>query len=972
MAFQLSPGVLVTEEDRTTVVPSVATTAGAFSGAFQWGPVEQVTTVNSENSLVEQFGKPSDDTAGYFFTAANFLSYGNNLQLVRVVDKGAAKNAVGTPTGSVTDVTIISSPDTFSQSDTFTVTFDEPGDPNGTRAEGTAILSQGGIINGIRVTNPGFGYSQVPNVLILGGGGTGATAIATLQFGRVVFIVMADGGNNYTQSSNIVISGGGGSGATANLILTYSLAYANVISGGTDYTNNTTINLLDAPAAGSNAEVSPIIGFPLDSITVDVEGNAYIDGNVTVTISGGDGTGAVGNIQLGANGEITAITLDDVGSGYIVAPNVIITRNDEANANASINATATAALSSNGTIKGVLFVTNGTGYLSTPNVEILRNEPNVEGANAEITFELGYGSINSVIITDQGNNYSSLPDLIFNRNNALGGANALGIPRVESSISSIVLTSSGEGYISDPIVSIIPSDFDNPSNGATASVTRTFSVADVLITNNGTGYSTAPAITITTSVPSGSSITANTTVTTQGVLITNSDVYDQNFSSGGLLYGAFAAKYPGELGNSIRISMADADTFASWAYASQFDSAPGTSSYVTDRSGSNDEMHVIIIDASSEWTGVPGTVLEKFAFVSKASDAKNTDGSSNYYKEVLNGRSRYIWWLNHPVGTTNWGTTSASKIFSSLTTAYNRVLSGGISGDSVSAANVSTGYNVFANDELYDVSLIPMGPTSDVATVNAVIGIAESRRDTIVFVSPPLSAVQNTLTPATSIRGYRDSITSSSFAVLDSGWKYQYDRYNDKYRFVPLNGDIAGLTARTDYIADPWFSPAGYNRGIIKNVVKLAYSPSKTDRDELYKRGVNPVVTFPGQGTILFGDKTLQARPSAFDRINVRRLFIILEKAIATASKFQLFEFNDPFTRAQFRNLVEPFLRDVQGRRGITDFRVICDETNNTDEIVDRNEFVADIFIKPARSINFIRLNFVATRSSVSFEEVGA
>jgi phage tail sheath protein FI len=187
-----------------------------------------------------------------------------------------------------------------------------------------------------------------------------------------------------------------------------------------------------------------------------------------------------------------------------------------------------------------------------------------------------------------------------------------------------------------------------------------------------------------------------------------------------------------------------------------------------------------------------------------------------------------------------------------------------------------------------------------------------------------------------------------------------------------LNGDIAGLSARTDYIADPWFSPAGYNRGVIKNVVKLAWSPSKADRDTLYKKGVNPVVTFPGQGTLLFGDKTLLARPSAFDRINVRRLFIVLEKAIATASKFQLFEFNDAFTRAQFRNLVEPFLRDVQGRRGVTDFRVVCDETNNTGEVIDRNEFVADIYIKPARAINFIQLNFIATRTGVSFEEVGA
>jgi len=217
---------------------------------------------------------------------------------------------------------------------------------------------------------------------------------------------------------------------------------------------------------------------------------------------------------------------------------------------------------------------------------------------------------------------------------------------------------------------------------------------------------------------------------------------------------------------------------------------------------------------------------------------------------------------------------------------------------------------------------------------------------------------------------YRNSLTSTSYAVLDSGYKYQYDKYNDVYRYVPLNGDMAGLCVRTDDIRDPWFSPAGFNRGIIKNTVKLAFNPNKAQRDLLYKNGVNPVVTFPGQGTLLFGDKTLLAKPSAFDRINVRRLFIVLEKAIATAAKFSLFEFNDQFTRSQFVNLVEPFLRDVQGRRGIYDFKVVCDESNNTGEVIDRNEFVGDIYIKPARSINFIQLNFVAVRTGVEFSEV--
>ena len=454
-------------------------------------------------------------------------------------------------------------------------------------------------------------------------------------------------------------------------------------------------------------------------------------------------------------------------------------------------------------------------------------------------------------------------------------------------------------------------------------------------------------------------------------MIENEEVYNNEFASGGFGYGSFAAKYPGTLGNSIKVSFADNDSFSGWQYASQFDAAPNTSSYVSGRGGSSDEMHIIVVDNDGKISGTKNSILEKFSFVSKASDSKNSDNSTNYYKNVINNQSKYIKWIDHPAQGTNWGGSSTTT-FVELTANVTTTLSGGVDGASVSAANVQAGYELFSNDELYDVSLIPMGPTTNIGVVNTVIGIAESRRDCIVFASPQYTDVVNTTNAATNIVNYRNQLTSSSFAVLDSGWKYQYDRYNDKYRYVPLNGDIAGLAARTDYIADPWFSPAGYNRGVIKNVVKLAYSPSKTDRDNLYKAGINPVVTFPGQGTLLFGDKTLLSRPSAFDRINVRRLFIVLEKSISTASKFQLFEFNDPFTRAQFKNLVEPFLRDVQGRRGITDFRVVCDETNNTADIVDRNEFVADIYIKPARAINFIQLNFVATRTGVSFEEVGA
>jgi len=370
-------------------------------------------------------------------------------------------------------------------------------------------------------------------------------------------------------------------------------------------------------------------------------------------------------------------------------------------------------------------------------------------------------------------------------------------------------------------------------------------------------------------------------------------------------------------------------------------------------------------------------LLEKFSFASKASDAKRADGTSAYYKDVINTQSKYVYWMGHTANVaasgTAWGNAANASLFANLTSNVTISLAGGVSSDSPTDGNITTALSVFANDERYDISLLPLGSASATVINYAITSVAEARKDCIVFASPTqANVVNNTGSEATAVVAFRETLTSSSYAVLDSGWKYQYDRYNDVYRWVPLNGDTAGLAVRTDFVADPWFSPAGFNRGQVKNVVKLAYSPTATDRDTLYKKGINPIVTFPGNGTVMFGDKTLLAKPSAFDRINVRRLFIVLEKAISTAAKFQLFEFNDPFTRAQFRNLVEPFLRDVQGRRGITDFKVVCDESNNTAQVIDTNNFVADIYIKPARSINFIQLNFVATRSGISFEEVGA
>ena len=459
-----------------------------------------------------------------------------------------------------------------------------------------------------------------------------------------------------------------------------------------------------------------------------------------------------------------------------------------------------------------------------------------------------------------------------------------------------------------------------------------------------------------------------------GALIKNEDDYETNFSSGGSADGMFAAKWAGVIGNSLKVSFADASDYATWAYKDQFDYAPTATKSTTAVGGSVDEMHIIVIDEDGEFTGTAGTVLEKFAGVSKASDAKDSLGRSNYYKEVLNQRSQYIWWTSHPAASNNWGEAASGKTFNSTHTTDESTTSLGAGADGViSDADKQAAFLLFANDELVDVNLVFVGDAPAAVGDYVIDNIAEVRKDCMVFVSPAYaSVIDNAGSEATDIVAEVPSYTRSSYAVFDSGWKYMYNRYTDGYAWVPCNGDVAGLCAQTDDTADPWFSPAGYNRGAIKNAIKMAYSPNKTDRDALYQAGVNPIVGFPGSGIVLFGDKTLLEQPSAFDRINVRRLFITLEKAIATAAKFQLFEFNDAFTRAQFKNLVEPFLRDVQGRRGVYDFRVVCDDTNNTSTVIDANSFVADIFIQPAKSINFIQLNFVATRTGVQFEEVGA
>ena len=513
---------------------------------------------------------------------------------------------------------------------------------------------------------------------------------------------------------------------------------------------------------------------------------------------------------------------------------------------------------------------------------------------------------------------------------------------------------------------------------------------------------------IENSALNSSVVTAGTAGT--GLLLENTDAYETKLGS---LVDLFYAKYPGVRGDSLEVLAIDA---AGWTVAEtgkaasliaraagtatevqlqelkfleNFQGTPGTSADALNSSGSNDEMHVMVVDKQGSFTNVSGEVLEIHGFVSKAVDARRVDGSNNYVVNVLKNESRYAYAGATSAFTSASGGSDAAvgslktSTFENLNAAGSSVIGGklttGNDGAAVEGTQLQLAYDQFDNADIVDVTLLIAGGSSGqndaLATGKKLIAIAEARKDCVAFVSPQKASVvgqtSNTLI-TTAIVADKAAMGASNYGIMDSAWKYQYDRYRDVFVNVPMNGDMAGLCARTDFTDDPWFSPAGYTRGSIKNIVKTTWEPRSADRDELYRNSVNPLVTQLGAGVILFGDKTMQVAPSAFDRINVRRLFIVLEKAISIAARQMLFEFNDPFTRAQFVNLIAPYLREIKGRRGITDFKVVCDSTNNTGQIVDTNNFVGDIFVKPTRSINFIQLNFVATRSDVSFSEVGA
>ncbi len=451
----------------------------------------------------------------------------------------------------------------------------------------------------------------------------------------------------------------------------------------------------------------------------------------------------------------------------------------------------------------------------------------------------------------------------------------------------------------------------------------------------------------------------------------------------------FIAKYPGALGNSLQVSLcphsANDSAFTQWAYKNEFDAAPGTSDFATKNNATNDEVHVAIIDKAGRFTGTQGTVLERYAFLSLGKDATDAFGSNIFVKDVLNERSKYVWLIDFDsdlrasgAGTNIDSGDNFTKTTGTTNTDIDYNFQLGADAGLLSTSNILAGYDLFEDKDQVEIDfLIAPGMGSRVqqtTVVNDLVTTAASlRKDCVVVASPARSDVVNQTSASdivTNIVATADTFTKSSYLVMDGNYLKVFDKFNDQFLFIPAAASTAGIMAATDINRAPWFSPAGSRRGQYFGITALSFSPTKAQRDTLYKAGVNPIANIPGAGVILFGDKTKLARPSAFDRINVRRLFLVLERAISRAAEQVLFEFNDEFTRAEFVNIVEPVLREVKGRRGITDFRVVADETNNTPAVIDRNEFVASIFIKPARSINFVTLNFVAVRTGVDFEEV--
>ena len=920
MAVLRSPGVVVREKDLTNGRADIANNnIAGFAAPFQKGDIATPTIINSETELVEYFGEPNAQNAEYWLSASNYLSYGGTLSVVRI-DSPSLQNAVAREGNYVSEITVDNPTLNGKYVIAPAVTITGGG---GSGASATAVLNAAGRVETLTVSSTGSGYTSEPTVTIanvgvtaLGNVAQGTTASATAGVGNLNSgtlegtVTINDGGSGYASAPVVTVTGGGGTGGTGTATVVNGEVTSITLSGGSGYTSTPTVTV--APPKGV-------------VVSVTSGGTNYNPAeSYPVNVSGGSATTPfAGTLIVDQSGTVTGVTVTNFGE-YTNFTNLTVTFPEP-----GVRATATASIAADA-IK-----------IGTPDVYEASYSGNSSGWLFAAKTAGTWGNSLRVCTIDNGPRQTL-------RLEATAPSNEDNI-----TIGAVVNTGSVYGKVIDVTTRSI--------QGTGGPETRTF--VHIVITNSSGVYNSNPGNSELFSIPQGN---PNISVTIGAQGGNNVDLIDD-----GTEWYATKTLYDGS--NVLWSSISARPVTSSDAFAFRGDL------------WGRDAIHLVVVDEDGLVSGSKGSVLEAHTYLSKAYDCRGPEGGSLYYKDYVSSGSANVYAgdtlyqyavktnVFEPVGAKSVSLSNGSTYLSTSDNQWN-----------ITISDVTNAYNYFADEETVNIEYLLMGPglssELDSRAKAAHIGaIAAQRKDCMAFASPHKGNIISTSGSAFSnsqitknVKNFFESIGSNSYLVFDCNYKYVYDRWNDVYRYIPCNTDVAGLVADTAIRNEPWFSPAGFSRGGIRNAAKLAWNPSKADRDELYANRINPISVFPGQGAVLFGDKTALANPSAFDRINVRRLFLVLEAAIEEAAKAQLFELNDETTRSVFKGIVEPFLRDVQSRRGIYDFLVVCDNTNNTASVVDNNEFVAEIYVQPARSINFITLTFTATRTGVQFNEIVA
>ena len=910
MAVLRSPGVVVREVDLTAGRADITNgNIAAFAAPFSKGPIGEPVTITRESELISTFGEPTAANAEYWLSATNYLNYGGTLSVSRV-DQSSLYNAVARLNQSVSAVSITNVGSNYTSAPVVTFSAPELALVDGGRvATGTANRDPiTGTVTSVTITDGGAGYQNPPTVTFAPVGLT-----ATLQ--------VSQGTTATADGSGITNTGG----VLDSTTLTVG---SGITEAGSGYSADPTITV----DGGNN-----------DATVSVVRTNGQI---TSITISGGTGYNAgVTAIAISAPTGVE-VSVDNAGSNYDPADTYTVTFSGGAAVTAAV---ATLSVSAGGSVTGVTFTQYGN-YTNFAGLTATAPGPGTTATGSTSVAAEPFKISRDEVYESSYSSGNTAP-FLYTAKTAGAWGNSIRIATVD--------------------------------RGPRQSLTYSAAI-------------TAPALGSFVSVgTSKKGKVIDTGLTESGNLIVHiihvdqSDSYLRNPGTSAL----FAV---GDVTTGVAGTLASVDNGEEWyqnktlytGSSTKWNSLvarPGTTQDAENflDAQAYDAVHVAVVDEDGLISGAKGTVLEVFQYASKAYNARSPQGGSNYFKDVISSSSEYIY-----VGATNFGYLQKTSEFEPVGTRsyslsagsdYNTLSSGEFN---ISTGDIDSAYNLFRNTDSVSIDYIIMGPGLQTenetrAKLSNISSIAAERKDCIAFGSPHkgniLSASGQALSNSDIVRNIKNfysAVGSNSYLVIDSNYKYVYDRWNDVYRYIPCNTDVAGLVADTVNTNEPWFSPAGFSRGGIRNLAKLAWNPGKNDRDELYANRINPIAVFPGQGAVLFGDKTALANPSAFDRINVRKLFLVIEKAIEQAAQAQLFEINDQTTRNVFKSVVEPFLRDVQARRGIFDFRVICDTTNNTPAVIDNNEFVAEIYIQPARSINFITLTFTATRTGVSFDEI--